>query len=77
MLPAQPIERLAGRLRAASLHVSEASLNALNRLDAFQKLLMIPRRNGLVNRQAALTDCFAGPVRTRVLRTSYTGAHLS
>lgn len=40
MLAAETVENLARRFRASSLHVSEASLNALDGLHALERLLV-------------------------------------
>ena len=40
MLPAKPVDHLASWSRATRLYVCEASLNALNRLHAFEQLLV-------------------------------------
>jgi len=40
MFASKPVEHLPRRLRASSLHISQASLDALNGLYAFQKLLV-------------------------------------
>jgi len=40
MFASKPVEYLPRRLRASSLHISQASLDALNGLYAFQKVLV-------------------------------------
>ena len=40
MFPSKTVEHLPRWLRASSLHISQASLDALNGLDAFQQLLV-------------------------------------
>jgi hypothetical protein len=40
MFASKPVEHLPRWLRASGLHITQASLDALNGLDAFQKLLV-------------------------------------